>query len=275
MPASFRLPKGGLAHPRDECGIVRPSKAKRPTPVSASADDPQTHDGALDSAAVAPPRPGFGRFFYRFLRFVRETRTSGEGTRASGPYREPMTLHACTRCGGTLTDAFRFCPACGLSNDDTAWLAEPKPALTFPLVEPRRRSRPARRTWSTRVRRGARTRLASAGSASTALTRRVLAVPHRLLQRLDARARQGVAAFGDATRLLVEVVLVTAGSARDALRWMVLLRRLHARRAAVIYSSGCAALSGDDRGVRHAQAELRMLDDLISAAAGPATRLHR
>ena len=217
---------------------------------------------------------GFSRFFYRFLHPPEPIAAAGEGTGGRDPYPEPMTLHACTRCGGTLTDAFRFCPACGLSNDDTAWLAEPKPALTFPVVEPRR-SRPERRAWSTRLRRGARIRLASAGSASAALSRRVLAVPHRLLQRLDARARQWVAAFGDATRLLVEVVLVTAGSARDALRWMVLLRRLHARRAAVIYSSGCAALSGDDRGVRHAQAELRMLDDLISAAAGPATRLHR
>jgi hypothetical protein len=186
-----------------------------------------------------------------------------------------MTLHACTRCGGTLTDVFRFCPACGLSNDDSGWLglAETKPALTFPVVEPRRRSRPARGPGWGRVRRGARIRIASVASASARLCRRVLAVPHRLLQRLAARARQWVSAFGDATRLVVEVALVSAGSTRDALRWMVLLRRLNARRAAVIYSSGCAALSGDDRGVQHAQAELRMLDDLIHAAAGPRPRI--
>jgi hypothetical protein len=186
-----------------------------------------------------------------------------------------MTLHACTRCGGTLTDVFRFCPACGLSNDDSGWLGltETKPALTFPVVEPRRRSRPAPRTGWASVSRGARIRLASVASASARLSRRILAVPQRLVRRLDARARQWVAAFGDATRLLAEAALVTAGSARDALRWMVLMRRLHARRAAVIYSSGCAALSGDDRGVQHAQAELRMLDDLIQAAAGPRPRM--
>ena len=186
-----------------------------------------------------------------------------------------MTLHACTRCGGTLTDAFRFCPVCGLSNDDSAWLAEPKPALTFPVVEPRRRSRPAaRRNWGAGVRRGAQIRLSPVTSALGRLSHRIGAMAHRVLHRLDARSRQCVAAVGDATRMLVEVVLVSAGSGRDALRWMVLMRRLHARRAAVIYSSGCAALSGDDRGVQHARAELRMLDDLIDAAAGQATRLH-
>jgi hypothetical protein len=173
-----------------------------------------------------------------------------------------MTLHACTHCGGTLTDAFRFCPACGLSNDDAGWLAETKPALTFPVVDRGRRSRrPPRRTWSSRL------QLARVASAPVRLCRRIPAFPRRFLRRLDAGARRIVAGSGEAAGLLIEVVLVSAGAARDALRSMVLLRRLHARRAAVIYSSGCAALSGDTRGVQHAQAELRMLDDLIDAAA--------
>jgi hypothetical protein len=171
-----------------------------------------------------------------------------------------MTLHACTRCGGTLTDAFRFCPACGLSNDDDdGWLLETKPALTFPVVEPRRRTRAARQR--------PRIKVASIVAPPRRVADRVLAFMHRLMERFDRGVRQCARGLGETARLLVELVLVSAGSARDALRSMVLLRRLHARRAAVIYSSGCAALSGDDRGVQHARAELRMLDDLITAAA--------
>jgi len=179
-----------------------------------------------------------------------------------------MSLHACVRCGGTLTDAFQFCPACGLSNDNSAWLLETKPALTFPVVDRGRRSRSApRRTWSDRVGRKAGIRLRSFASRPVGLCRRILAFSSRVLRRFDAGARRFVSTSGEAAGLLIEVVLVCAGSARDALRSMVLLRRLYARRAAVIYSSGCAALSGDHRGVQHAQAELRMLDDLITAAA--------
>ena len=76
-----------------------------------------------------------------------------------------------------------------------------------------------------------------------------------------------LAALGEAAGLIGEVVVLGAGSVRDALRSMVLVRKLHAQRAAVIYSTGCAALSGDDRRVRHARAEVQMLDELISAAA--------
>ncbi len=70
---------------------------------------------------------------------------------------------------------------------------------------------------------------------------------------------------------MVEIILVSASSARDCLRSMVLLRRLHARRAAVIHSTGCAALSGDDGRVEQARAELRVLDELIAAASSHTT----
>jgi hypothetical protein len=80
-------------------------------------------------------------------------------------------------------------------------------------------------------------------------------------------AGRALAALGEAAGLIGEVVVLGAGSVRDALRSMVLVRKLHAQRAAVIYSTGCAALSGDDRRVRHARAEVQMLDELISAAA--------
>ena len=65
--------------------------------------------------------------------------------------------------------------------------------------------------------------------------------------------------------------MVCAGSARDWLRSTVLLRRLNAHRAAVIYTAGCAALSGDDQRIEHARAEVRLLDDLITAASGRMT----
>lgn len=182
-----------------------------------------------------------------------------------------MTLHACTRCGGTLTDAFRFCPACGLSNDDSGWLQETKPALTFPVVERSRRPRRSRRTSWGRMHRAARVRLASVASGSRHLSARIVAPAHRFLGQIGAGARQIVSASGETVRLLIEVAVVSAGSARDAWRSTVALRRLQARRAAVIYSSGCAALSGDERGVQHARAELRMLDDLITAAAAQPT----
>jgi hypothetical protein len=169
-----------------------------------------------------------------------------------------MTLHACTRCGGTITDAFRFCPACGLSNEDDGWLFETKPALTFPVVEPRRARAERRRP---------RIDVASITAPPRRAAGRALAFVRRQLERLDRGIRQVVGGLGETGRLFGELVLVSGGATRDALRSTVLLRRLQARRAAVIYSSGCAALSGDDHGVQHARAELRMLDDLITAAA--------
>jgi hypothetical protein len=141
--------------------------------------------------------------------------------------------------------------------------------LTFPVVERSRRPPRSRRTSWGRVHRAAGVRLSSVASGSRRLSRRAAAPPRRLLRRIEAEARRAVSAFGEAARLLIEVVVVSAGAVRDALRSTVLLRRLHARRAAVIYSSGCAALSGDQHGVQHARAELRMLDDLITAAAAP------
>jgi hypothetical protein len=184
-----------------------------------------------------------------------------------------MTLHACTRCGGTLTDAFRFCPACGLSNDDSGWLGlqETKPALTFPVVERSRRPRRSRRTSWGRTRRAAGVRLASVASGSRRVSGRILAPAHRFLGQIGAGTRHVVSASVETVRLLIELAVVSAGSVRDAWRSTVALRRLHARRAAVIYSSGCAALSGDHHGVQHARAELRMLDDLITAAAAQPT----
>jgi hypothetical protein len=86
-------------------------------------------------------------------------------------------------------------------------------------------------------------------------------------RRFATWARAILAALGEAAGLIGEVAVLGAGSIRDALRSMVLVRKLHAQRAAVIYSTGCAALSGDDRRVRHARAEVQMLDELISAAA--------
>ena len=76
-----------------------------------------------------------------------------------------------------------------------------------------------------------------------------------------------LAAWGEAAGLVVQVVILSLGAARDGLRSMVLVRKLHAQRAAVIYSTGCAALNGDDRLVRHARTEVQVLDELITAAA--------
>ena len=170
-----------------------------------------------------------------------------------------MSLRSCVSCGATLTDMFRFCPACGLSNDDSGWGAEPKAPLSFPIVERGGRSpRATRQTWWTRVVR----------SAAGVRVPTVSPAPRRLLRRrLATGAGRALAALGEAAGLFGEVVVLGVGSVRDALRSMVLVRKLHAQRAAVIYSTGCAALSGDDRRVRHARAEVKMLDELISAAA--------
>lgn len=113
--------------------------------------------------------------------------------------------------------------------------------------------------------------LASVARAVRRLPRRVSAYARPFQRRLHVRAGQLIAACGEATRLLVEMVLVSASSARDCLRSIVLLRRLHARRAAVIYSTGSAALSGDHGRVEQARAQLRMLDELIAAASGYTT----
>ena len=214
-----------------------------------------------------------------------------------------MTLRACTRCGGTLTDVFRFCPACGVSSDgDFGWplqveeapvpfeaeseltvpfpaepgLTVPFPAesdipVSFPIVERQRRQRARsapRRAWREQAAHRASERLAAVAPAAGGVWRLVAASPRPFLRQVAAWTRRLLAGTGEAVRLLLEVVLVTAGSARDALRSTILLRKLHAQRAAVIYSTGCAALSGDDRRIRHARNELRMLDDLITAAAG-------
>jgi hypothetical protein len=68
---------------------------------------------------------------------------------------------------------------------------------------------------------------------------------------------------------VVQIVAASAGLVRDSLRSTVLLQRLHARRAALVYTVGCAALDGEDRRVGQARAEIRLLDELITAAGGP------
>jgi hypothetical protein len=75
----------------------------------------------------------------------------------------------------------------------------------------------------------------------------------------------------EAARFSIEIVVLSAGSAREFLRSMVLLRRLQVRRAAVIYDTGCAALSGEERRFERARAELRLLDELIMAATARPT----
>jgi hypothetical protein len=199
-----------------------------------------------------------------------------------------MTLRACTRCGGTLTDVFRFCPACGHSSEgDFGWPleeapvsfslepeapfpGEPEPTMSFPVVErPRRPRREPRRTWWDRVvARAAGVQYPAVAPAVRELGHRAAASSGPFVRKATCRTARLARSSGEAIRLLLEVVLVCAGSARDALRSMVLVRKLQAQRAAVIYSTGCAALSGDDRRIQHARTELRMLDDLITAATG-------
>ena len=91
------------------------------------------------------------------------------------------------------------------------------------------------------------------------------------LSRVDAGTRRFLASSAEALRIVWEFVLVCAGTGRDYVRSTVLLRRLRARRAAVIYSAGCAALGGQDRRFEHARAELRLLDELIAAASSHTT----
>jgi hypothetical protein len=113
--------------------------------------------------------------------------------------------------------------------------------------------------------------LASVTHAARRLPSRTSGFAHPFGRRLGAGTLRLAAACGETARLLVEIVLVCAGSARDWLRSTVLLHRLHAHRAALIYTAGYAALGGDDRRVEHARAEVRLLDELITAASGRTT----
>lgn len=195
-----------------------------------------------------------------------------------------MSLRSCSRCGGTLTDVFRFCPSCGDDAEATremvadhgwpareeeenmGWLTDPrwdlsakatKEPVSFPVLERPRRQRRKRPT----------TTWADAARMSARMWQRRPALPRPPLGRLVGTARQFLVGCGDLAKLFFELFLVGAGSVRDGLRSTVLLRKLHAQRAAVIYTSGCAALKGDERGVAHARQELMMLDELITAAA--------
>ena len=188
--------------------------------------------------------------------------------------RRVMSLRACSRCGGTLTDVFHFCPACGHAGDEPGWptredatatwpleplwAVERNAPVSFPVVE-----RP-RRTPAARRRPGGAALRAAAGRAG----QRVLRMRRPSFRPVAVRARARLAACGEAATLLLELVLITLASVRDGLRSTVMLRKLHAQRAAVIYASGCAALNGDSHGVEHARAELRMLDELITAVGG-------
>ena len=179
-----------------------------------------------------------------------------------------MSLRSCVSCGATLTDMFRFCPACGLSNEeDSMWGGEPKAPLSFPVVaresRPRRAREPQPTWWTRTVRNVAAVRLPSTAPVRGRVRRRVAVVPRSI----GSRTRRMFAAWGEAAGLMVEVVVLSLGAARDGLRSMVLVRKLHAQRAAVIYSTGCAALNGDDYRVRHARTEVQVLDELITAAA--------
>lgn len=171
-----------------------------------------------------------------------------------------MDLRPCRRCGSTLTNAFRFCPGCGLPSDAGS-----------ALVERRRLPPRARGALWRAVGRSAGRPLASVARIAGSLPRRIPYSAHLFRRQLNVRARQLVVAFGRATRLSGEIIVLHASSAHDYLRSMVLLRKLHARRAAVIYSTGCAALSGDDPRVQRARAELRLLDELIAAATSQTT----
>jgi hypothetical protein len=113
--------------------------------------------------------------------------------------------------------------------------------------------------------------LASVARVARGFPRRISDFARSFERRLNVRTRRLLAVSREAARLLVEIVLLSARSARDSLRSMVLLRRLYVRRAAVIYSTGCAALNGEVRRVEHARAELRLLDELIAAASNHTT----
>lgn len=173
---------------------------------------------------------------------------------------EPAGLSRCQGCGSTLTGAFRFCPGCGRPGDDYGW-PQSDAAISFPIVERADRLGPDR------------TRAAGRS------TRRLLGSTAHASHRLGVRASKlgqplwrgalGVAgALADTGRFLVEVVVVCAGSVRSGVRSMVLLQRLHARRAALVQAAGYAALAGESRRIEFARSEVRMLDELIVVASG-------
>ena len=182
-------------------------------------------------------------------------------------------LSQCSACGATLTRAFRFCPGCGLPGDDSGgWAHQSETAVSFPRLERRHRPRrPARRTQWDSLGRSAGQALVSVRQAARPLWSRTSDFAHRFGRRLRVGTLRLAAACGEAAWLLVEFILVCAGSARDWLRSTVLLHRLRAHRAALIYTAGYAALGGDDHQVEHARAEVRLLDEMITAASGGMT----
>jgi hypothetical protein len=151
---------------------------------------------------------------------------------------------------------FRFCPGCGHPTDEFG------PPLE---LQPRARRAPRQVPWRS-VGASARRPFEGVTHAAHEVRHRVSGSARSLRGRLDVRARELLAALRELARLAVEIVVLSARSGREYLRSMVLLRRLYVRRAAVIYSTGCAALNGEDRGFERARSEIRLLDELISAA---------
>jgi hypothetical protein len=172
-----------------------------------------------------------------------------------------MDLRPCQVCGSTLTGAFRFCPGCGASVDDNGTVE-----ATPPVPRPERRERRARlpaRKWAAalHIRRVAArpSRFASGAAGVVRRGRRAGAFVWSLFRALASFC---CAAVG----VCAEAVTASVRSALVAVRLQILVQKLHARRAAVIYATGSAVLHGEPAGLAAAKDELGLLDELIAAA---------
>jgi hypothetical protein len=273
-PQMRRWPQPGFsrARPDQPCrtSAARPadaeSRARGAAPTARNPSD-ASRDGYAEVRQAEPARRGRGR--RRPCRRSSQPRRRRETTRILAPFKggacagggvegSDVDLRPCPRCGSTLTSAFRFCPGCGFAADGSGSALERRA---------RRAPRARRRVRWRAISRSALLPLASVARSALRLPRRFSSFAPPFHRRLKARAGQIAVASGGATRLLLEMIVVSASSGRDCLRSMVLLRRLHARRAAVIYSTGCAVLSADAGCVEQARAELRLIDELIAAAS--------
>jgi hypothetical protein len=181
-----------------------------------------------------------------------------------------MDLRPCHVCGSTLTGAFRFCPGCGASVDDDEPLEEL--AAAPPQRRERRPRRPARqaRKQAAVVRfRHVAARSAAVASRSAKAASRSAGVASRG-RRAGAGALAPLRAFATfcatAVGVCAEAAAASVRSTLAAVRLQILLQKLHARRAAVIYATGSAVLNEQSTGIRAAKDELRVLDELIAAA---------
>ena len=236
---------------------------------SATAERERVPDSALEEMgfvqkAARPPRPQARVLVNKGGPMARSREDQPAPPVATGS----VGLSQCRGCGATLTRAFRFCPGCGLPGDDSGGWAHQSETAVFPRVE--RRNRPRRRVRPTpreSLFRSAGQSLVPVTQAARRLRSRTSDFARALGRRLGVGALRLAATCGEAARLMVEIIVVCAGSARDRLRSTVLLHRLHGHRAALIYTAGYAALSGDDHRVEHARAEVRLLDEMITAAS--------